>query len=719
MKVVDLFRITIFSAFLMQGIFAGAQNLVAWYPFDNSTSDFSGNGNDGKAYGGVTITTDRFGDPCGALHFNGRDAYVDVHSSSSLKSPQKNLTVSCWFRLDSNSTGGSQRWLTIACKGTNRDETYTMPQYRVQVMQSDIQSTISLHTDFTEYDTAYNQHRVISGHWYFYALVYDGRFVRTYLDGRETWKFPYDRVFLPNDDDLNIGRDIPGTLEYFAGSLDDLRIYNSSLNAGEILSLYQTSSTKKDKEILNLSCPENLIINAEEGECFARVYPNKVSVDLTCGDVITHQTAGLPAGSKFPVGVSTISCEGKTASGEKKICTYTITVMDQEPPAFNCPNDTVIRVTDPSATSIPFTVSTPAAKDNCGRATVQVSGDLPVENRLPIGRSRLVYTSVDDFGNKKECVQQVLVLNSSTVIRDSSACPADIIQHTDAGRCGAYINYTMPVSILGKRYRLVSGLASGKFFPYGATVNKFQKTENGATQECSFTVTVQDDEKPVITCHNDTTIYSPANATSVPFNYDPPEASDNCQVDSLYPVAGYFPGSVLPLGITKIVYRAVDHDGNFAECGFTVTVMDTNIGRASSREKTETKTYLKDKVHYVEDMKFKKNQVTVVLCDNAQEDGDIVSVFFNGEEIVKQETLRTRSNGVIIRTVTLLKGRNDFIVKAWNNGKVSPNTIRIEFYEGDYHEALARLNLQKPKKSKVLNSKPGVAGAISLIGTGN
>jgi hypothetical protein len=48
--------------------------VIAHYPFDNSVKDISGNNNHGRNIGGVSSTKDRFGNPCGAMFFDGKIA---------------------------------------------------------------------------------------------------------------------------------------------------------------------------------------------------------------------------------------------------------------------------------------------------------------------------------------------------------------------------------------------------------------------------------------------------------------------------------------------------------------------------------------------------------------------------------------------------------------------------------------------------------------------
>ncbi len=73
--------------------------LVGWWPFNGNANDESGNGNNGTVVGGVTNTTDRFGESNAAYLFNGIDGYVDVPSLNSLAYTP--ITYSAWVIINS------------------------------------------------------------------------------------------------------------------------------------------------------------------------------------------------------------------------------------------------------------------------------------------------------------------------------------------------------------------------------------------------------------------------------------------------------------------------------------------------------------------------------------------------------------------------------------------------------------------------------------------
>jgi hypothetical protein len=115
------------------------------------------------------------------------------------------------------------------------------------------------------------------------------------------------------------------------------------------------------------------------------------------------------------------------------------------------------------------------------------------------------------------------------------------------------------------------GHISGYAFPVGTTTNTFLATDaSNNTSTCSFTVTVIDNQAPVMgTCPNNITQCNHV------LSYSSPTATDNCSATvSCSPASG----TTVNAGITTVVCTASDPSGNTATCSFTVTVVDLTIG---------------------------------------------------------------------------------------------------------------------------------------------
>ncbi len=76
-----------------------SDSMLLYYNLDGNAIDASGNGYDGTV--NATPTTDRFGNPNGAMYFNGIDNFIDFPNSGALK-PQLPLSFSFWIKYDSD-----------------------------------------------------------------------------------------------------------------------------------------------------------------------------------------------------------------------------------------------------------------------------------------------------------------------------------------------------------------------------------------------------------------------------------------------------------------------------------------------------------------------------------------------------------------------------------------------------------------------------------------
>lgn len=238
----------VFSIFYLSTTAQVPKNgLVAYYKFDKESDttkvfDSSGNANHGTMVNDVSYAPDRFRVGCSAMWFGG-SGFVHVPSSPSLKQPEDELTIAVWLNI-ADGADFFKEWITICCKSDQSEESDDSPQYRMQATAQ----TFSINTEFTENyipQLAYDK-------WYFYAYTYDGSNVMMYLNGAKVFEFPYSGRLVPNDMPLEIGRDLPGALEYFNGTMDDLRIYNRGLSASEIEKLYndQTGRNKPNRCII-------------------------------------------------------------------------------------------------------------------------------------------------------------------------------------------------------------------------------------------------------------------------------------------------------------------------------------------------------------------------------------------------------------------------------------------------------------------------------------
>lgn len=291
------------------------------------------------------------------------------------------------------------------------------------------------------------------------------------------------------------------------------------------------------------------------------------------GPAITTQTAGLPSGSLFPVGTTTCTFLVTDGASDSQSCSFTVTVTDNEAPVITCGTNVSV-ATDAGQCSAVVNYPTVGATDNCSATVTQLAG-LPSGSAFPVGVTTNVFAATDAAGNIDTCMFTVTVIDT---VGPVFTCPANVVISNDSGQCGAVVNYTVnandPCNV--SSLTLEQGLASGSLFPVGTTLVEHKATDaNGNETLCSFTVTVNDAEAPVLTCPSNVTSCSGAVTGLLA------TANDNCDASTVvsYTLTGATTGQgtgdasgTFNVGVTTIAYSAADSAGNSMSCTVTVTI---------------------------------------------------------------------------------------------------------------------------------------------------
>ncbi len=220
--------------------------LVAYYPFDNSGVDVSGNGNHGFV-NNITSATDHNGIANGAYHFDGVSSYISVKDNPALRLSGTDYTINVWQKLDSyGTTYGS----IIVCKrgsGSTNGWNYGIHGYTSS--NNSVLGQTTMQISGGNDATATGVKVIELNKWYMLTTVYNVKKLQIsyYVNGI------LDNVInnIPSpsttaSSDMFIGSDNPlvsGTLGYFfKGTLDDISIYNRALSVAEIQKLYMLTS---------------------------------------------------------------------------------------------------------------------------------------------------------------------------------------------------------------------------------------------------------------------------------------------------------------------------------------------------------------------------------------------------------------------------------------------------------------------------------------------
>jgi len=292
---------------------------------------------------------------------------------------------------------------------------------------------------------------------------------------------------------------------------------------------------------------------------------------LGAGQIVIKQTAGLPAGSVFPIGETTNTFEAIDESGNRSTCSFIVMVKASE--IILNGNDAEIVSGDltPSTTdhtdfggTVPGTpISRNYRISNTGTAPLSISSiavsntsftrsgiTLPITinpgesvsftlsfNSVTVGSQTATVTINNDdcneaaysFGVKAEITCTNPVFSNINIYLQAS---------TSANSCNAVVNYPLSVSgvpapdvtytFTGATTGSGSGTGSGKVFNKGVTNVVVSATNACTTITTSFDVTVVDDVKPVVATKNFTAYLNASGQTTITPADVNNGSSDNC-----------------------------------------------------------------------------------------------------------------------------------------------------------------------------------------------
>ena len=161
----------------------------------------------------------------------------------------------------------------------------------------------------------------------------------------------------------------------------------------------------------------------------------------------------------------------------------------------NCPANMTVSNT-PGVCGAVVNYTTPVAIDNCpGVTTVRTAG-LASGSTFPIGTTVNTYTATDAAGHTATCTFSVTVNDTQA---PAITCPANITVNTPVGSCTAVVNFAATATDNCPGTTIAYSPASGSVFALGTTTVTATATDAaGNTSTCSFTVTVNDGQLPVI-----------------------------------------------------------------------------------------------------------------------------------------------------------------------------------------------------------------------------
>ena len=221
---------TIYAQDFSYGPRALVEGPAAHWTFDEGIGDtaFDRAGNDHTAvFMGAPTWKD--GLLHGALTLDGQDDSLLVAPSTWLEAPAA-FSIAAWVQH-----GAAGGWRSIVDKrdaGADGYDLYLEPS-----------GSLFMRVDS---ETLPGSSLVADGLWHHVAGIYDGSEIVLYVDGAQDAAVAAPGLSPNPVADLLIGENYAGNNSFFAGSLDDLRIYDRALTAAEIVQLFEWSGDPDD-----------------------------------------------------------------------------------------------------------------------------------------------------------------------------------------------------------------------------------------------------------------------------------------------------------------------------------------------------------------------------------------------------------------------------------------------------------------------------------------
>ncbi|MDW8231074.1 MAG: HYR domain-containing protein, partial [Saprospiraceae bacterium] len=360
--------------------------------------------------------------------------------------------------------------------------------------------------------------------------------------------------------------------------------------------------TVKDNEAPKLTCPTPVNpYSTAPGKCDTSLTFSAVASD-NCGVTpigYKIDTLSISFPHKFPLGSTTVVATVTDVNGNTTTCSFAVVVKDNQAPTITCPTPDTLYTGECYYKAVGAEFNPTLVNDNCtidsvlyalSGATTGVGHSTLVDVQFNKGITLVTWTVKDKGGNTATCSFQVKVkaLDSTP---PTVACPTPANPYSTAlGKCDTSLTFSVVatdscgVGSIGYKIDSLS-ISFPHKFPVGSTTVVATVTDvNGNTATCSFTVVVQDEEAPKITCPSNTTVGTKSD-TCMYVHADTTwnaTATDNCAVYSIaYALDGVTSGTGVSLngvafnfGVTVVTWTATDGSGNTATCSFTVTVID-------------------------------------------------------------------------------------------------------------------------------------------------
>ncbi|MDD5151932.1 MAG: HYR domain-containing protein, partial [Flavobacterium sp.] len=293
------------------------------------------------------------------------------------------------------------------------------------------------------------------------------------------------------------------------------------------------------------------------------------------------------APSSYPIGTTIVTWTIRDIHNNYNTATQSVTVTDDDAPAISCPS--LCRQVDNGQTY--YTVFdhelNPYGYWDCSgilSATNNFNGSSTLAGaQIPVGVHTITWTVTDNAGNVATCASTITILDTDP---PSVTCRGNATKPTDTGVCtyavqGTEFNVSSTTPGTTFAYTL-SGATSGTGTSLaGIILNKGTTTVTWTATNvadvntcCVFTVSVYDNQVPVVTWPADVAVNVDSSCTAIGVDLGTATSVDNCDGTSPLTYSRIPSGNNFDIGVTNVYWTAWDSEGNLVYHTQTVTVTD-------------------------------------------------------------------------------------------------------------------------------------------------
>ena len=315
--------------------------------------------------------------------------------------------------------------------------------------------------------------------------------------------------------------------------------------------------------------------------------PTGTTATTATGDQIGY-TQSPAVGQAFTGGMTTeaVTLTADDGNGNTVSCTFTLSLSDTTSPVITvCPADTVANPNADCEFTLEDYTLRAVATDNCVQDGAVVFTQSPAPGTVVGGEgatTEITITATDASGNTATCTFDLSLDDDTPPTID---CPDPQVQLVDAA-CAITLNdftnlATTDDNCSAANVTVTQSPTAGTTFTgvQTQTITLTADDGNGNTTDCTFTVSIEDEIDPALTCPATSIIPADANCDVAVVSYlDSISVTDNCDA-----AANITLSQDVAIGTTinglgasiDVTVTAEDQSGNIDQCIISVQLIDT------------------------------------------------------------------------------------------------------------------------------------------------